>query len=36
LTFKSNENISINNLTLEDIEVYTADAMEENVVISFL
>jgi hypothetical protein len=36
LTFISNEYISISDLTLEDIDVYTTDAMEENNIISFL
>ena len=36
LTFKFNENIFINNMTLEDIDVYSNDAMEENNIISFL
>ena len=36
LTFRSNENISISNMTFEDIEIYTTDAMEENNIISFL
>ncbi len=35
LTFNSNENISIRLLTLEDIDVYSTDAMEENNIISF-
>ncbi len=36
MTFISNEYISISDLTLEDIDVYTTDAMEENNIISFL
>ena len=36
LTFKYNQNISISNMTLEDIEIYTTDAMEENNIISFV
>ncbi len=36
MTFKSNEYIFISDLTLEDIDVYTTDAMEENNIISFL
>ena len=36
LTFKFNENIFISNMTFEDIDIYTNDAMEENNIISFL
>ena len=36
MTFKSNEYISIKNLTLEDIDVYASDAMEEINIISFI
>jgi hypothetical protein len=36
LTFKFNDNISISNLTLEDIDVYSNNAFEENNIISFL
>ncbi len=36
MTFKSNENISISDLTLEDIDVYATDTIEENNMISFL
>jgi hypothetical protein len=36
LSFKSNENISISFLSLEDIDVYSNDDMEENNIISFI
>ncbi len=36
MKFKFNEIISISNMTLDDIEVYSSDALEENNIISFL